>query len=389
MNKTYIKTALLLFIDLLFSMFLIDNVKQVYYLDLKVSIANTGLLITAYTVSKFLFEIPTGFVSDKYGRKISVIIGILIIEGSLLFLLINNFVFLFISSVLLGLGRTFISGSFDSMIYEKISSFDDKKIKIVQNIKRFLWYGGYGVGILFSGIIYDKYHGRIVIILTILIQFLALIVLFIVKNEDYIADEKITFLNNVRKTFKNKYLIGVILSFIFFTVIDIPFDFYVIVFLNRNGMSVTTASLIVGLSVFVSPLTGLLSIKFNKRVDIFNVRFGSIAPTFCLLLIGLTQNLYLIVVLLFLKAFLFSMISPSRYLIANKMIDNSYRATAHSIKAFLMALFSSISVSVFAFLSDIFNMEKAIVILAVISILLLLINGFIILKGISRKISIT
>lgn len=384
LNKTYIKTILLLFIDLLFSLFLIDNVKQLYYLELNINIASTGLLITAYTFSKFIFEIPTGFVSDKYGRKISVIIGILVIELSLVFLFFDKFILLFISSVLLGVGRTFISGSFDSMIFENISTYGDKKIKIVQNINRFLWYGGYGIGIYLSGILYENYKGKIVVVLTILVQFLAVIILFIIEDKKQTSNEKISFISNIRKTFENKYLLGVIFSFVFFTVIDIPFDFYKLIYLKENGLSVSTAALIMGIITFVSPLTGLLSISFSKKTDIFNVRYGFIAPTACLLLIGFFDNIIILVILMFLKAFLFSLIAPSRYIIQNRIIDDSYRATALSISSFLMALCSSIFVSVFAFFSEIFTMKISIMILSICAIMLIILNSLVFLKGLNK-----
>lgn len=75
------------------------------------------LVGTALEISYFLFEIPTGVVADVYSRKLSVVIGFVmvgvgfIVEGSF-----PVFAIVLLSQVLFGIGATFISGAYEAWI---------------------------------------------------------------------------------------------------------------------------------------------------------------------------------------------------------------------------------------------------------------------------------
>lgn len=113
---------------LLFSMVFTVNI--IYQVE-KVNLTPFQLILigTALEISCFLFEIPTGIVADIYSRKLSVIIGTVLIglgfilEGS-----IPMFIFLILAQVLWGIGHTFISGAIDAWIAEEDKT---KKLNII------------------------------------------------------------------------------------------------------------------------------------------------------------------------------------------------------------------------------------------------------------------
>lgn len=67
----------------------------------------------------FLGEIPTGFFSDIMGKKMSLLIGkIFIVLYYLILILSNNFVLIYISALVFGVGSTFISGTDEALLYD-------------------------------------------------------------------------------------------------------------------------------------------------------------------------------------------------------------------------------------------------------------------------------
>lgn len=79
------------------------------------------LVGTVLELSVFLFEIPTGLVADVYSRRLSVIIGyILIGAGFMLEGALPLFATILLAQVLWGVGYTFISGAQDAWLADEI-----------------------------------------------------------------------------------------------------------------------------------------------------------------------------------------------------------------------------------------------------------------------------
>lgn len=79
------------------------------------------LVGTVLEGSVFLFEIPTGVVADAVSRKLSVIIGhVMIGVGFLVLALFPSFSFILLSQVIWGIGWTFISGAYAAWLSEEI-----------------------------------------------------------------------------------------------------------------------------------------------------------------------------------------------------------------------------------------------------------------------------
>lgn len=115
---------------LIFTVSLIYQIEVIHLNPLELILVGTTLETAA-----FLFEIPTGIVADIYSRKLSVIIGLLLIglgftlEGS-----IQSFSAVLFAQILWGVGYTFISGALDAWIAEeeKNISLDDIFMKSSQ-----------------------------------------------------------------------------------------------------------------------------------------------------------------------------------------------------------------------------------------------------------------
>lgn len=99
-----------------FTINLVYQVQQVGLNPLQLVLIGTCLELTA-----FLFEIPTGIVADVYSRRLSVIVGFLllgigfIVEGSF-----PLFEALLVAQVIMGIGYTFLSGAKSAWIVDEI-----------------------------------------------------------------------------------------------------------------------------------------------------------------------------------------------------------------------------------------------------------------------------
>ncbi len=79
------------------------------------------LLGTALELAVFVFEIPTGIVADIYSRRLSVIIGMVLVGlGFLLEGLFPIFSIVFAAQVIWGIGATFESGAIDAWISDEV-----------------------------------------------------------------------------------------------------------------------------------------------------------------------------------------------------------------------------------------------------------------------------
>jgi MFS transporter, DHA3 family, tetracycline resistance protein len=92
------------------------------------------LVGTTLEVSAFLFEIPTGVVADAYSRRLSIIIGYLLMGvGFLVEGLFPAFLPILIAQVIWGLGYTFTSGATQAWISDEIGEEPANKLLLRAN----------------------------------------------------------------------------------------------------------------------------------------------------------------------------------------------------------------------------------------------------------------
>lgn len=85
------------------------------------SMLDVFVLQVAFSVAVFLFEIPTGYCADRYGRKTTLIIGCALgTIGYCLYPCSTGFWSLLGSEIVIGLGVSFISGTMEAMTYDTL-----------------------------------------------------------------------------------------------------------------------------------------------------------------------------------------------------------------------------------------------------------------------------
>src|SRR5512134_3605020 len=87
------------------------------------------LVGTTLEISAFLFEVPTGIVADVYSRRLSIIIGYVLMGlGFLVEGFFPAFLPILLAQVIWGLGYTFTSGATQAWISDEIGEDEANKI---------------------------------------------------------------------------------------------------------------------------------------------------------------------------------------------------------------------------------------------------------------------
>ena len=99
-----------------FSLGITLPVMNLVLLESGATLSSLALLMGAYSAIIVLTEIPSGMVSDRYGRKAAFLISkVVTLFGSFILILGNSTVTLFLAILLLGIARSFVSGSFEAL----------------------------------------------------------------------------------------------------------------------------------------------------------------------------------------------------------------------------------------------------------------------------------
>ena len=95
----------------------------IMFINLGLSLFQIGLLVSIREIFTFIFEIPSGIIADKFGKKRELLICFIFYIISFIFyffgvdpdIMVPNLVFLVIASIFFGLGDAFRSGSHKAM----------------------------------------------------------------------------------------------------------------------------------------------------------------------------------------------------------------------------------------------------------------------------------
>lgn len=80
-----------------------------------------GTILLAGSLSGFLFEIPSGYMSDKIGHKLTLVISrVLMLMSTIFFLVANNIAFLILGAIFLSASAAFQSGTGSAFMHETL-----------------------------------------------------------------------------------------------------------------------------------------------------------------------------------------------------------------------------------------------------------------------------
>ena len=380
---------IVLIIDFITSLFFIKVINTLYYQSKGVSLTMIGIILASYQLSKLIFEIPTGVVADKYSRKISTIIGLILFEGYLILTYVgNNIIVLVIAAILQGVGYTFVSGAQSAIFVDSIIKMDQKdKLSFYASISRLAGYSGLAISALVGGILASKFSYNFVYLVQIIFFALPIILMLFVKepkidnnNEEKLED--VTSIN-VLKFIKNTPILMYIIAInAFIAIAFIAIDGYYSNYLISSGISESKT----GLIMFIQQIIGaIITIIFvNKINDKYKFTYIKILPIFMMvnLVISFLLDVNILsLIIYFIAQLTFIIITPLLFEVEHKNTPSKYRATVDSFFSISLAIAAIISNVIFGKFADIYGFKKVFIGLIVISIILLSVNNIIFLKN--------
>ena len=314
-----------------------------------------------------LGEIPTGMFADRYGAKLSFMIGacISVVSHGMLIWAYEPWMF-FASSLLSGFAVTFFSGADEALIYESLKESNeenmmDKALGIIQSAQFIVM-----VFVLILGAIIakDLTNGQFVllIVLGIFFQSIQIVLLFFVKNPTNQVLYRDKPFNQVKEgVLAIKRAPQVLWMFLNITLVFIPtaaiFDNFGDKLLSDANLPVYLIGIVfAGLAIFsffVSRSIGWISARFS-RITVLYVT-GGMGVLGLLLVAYFRETLWILLIIMVFLRFVRTVRYPIYAKLANDIIPSHVRATTISLLSIIdsvcdLIIFSSIAgIAVFGF----------------------------------------
>ena len=112
-------------------------IATLWYQSKGLNLTQVGTLNGFMIITIFLTNIPTGVLADKIGRKLSIVIAMMLqVLGEVLFLFSRTFWSFAFVAMIAGLGFSFMSGAFDAIIFDTLNEEgkQDQAQKIIGSI---------------------------------------------------------------------------------------------------------------------------------------------------------------------------------------------------------------------------------------------------------------
>lgn len=321
----------------------------IYLLDKNMSLIEIGIIQSILNISMFIFEFPSGFIGDRYGRRNSLFIGNFMIMTYLcIFLFSNTFSQFCIGSIFYGLGLTFISGSNEALVYDNLKSLD-KENKYNDTLSKISFMSILGLLIsIFVGGVLEKSSLNLIFIIGIIVRLIASILILFIKEHPYlsVAKQKPTFINIEASIcfFKTNKLL---LFFLFTSSLFISF-FSVYVLFGQEILRINGENNLYDISlifVFLYSLSGIISLIYNKLIksltSTYLIFYTSLLISI-LLFLSIYKNVYNHYYIIFIIVGALYEINDLTYnIIINNLSTSNLRARIFSMYSLLTTIFMS------------------------------------------------
>ncbi len=283
--KGYSLSFMLLCVIGLFAMLstsLVNPLLSIFSKSLGASGATIGLSVIGYWVARVLLEIPSGFISAKYGYYWPMTLGLVFTAlGTLWMAFVTDWIGLFFARALQGIGAPLFFAVSMTMV---VNMFGSDKRGSAMGLFQGVEFGGTILGSSLSGIIITQYgfYGGF-IISTVMCIFAVLLILAPQVRKDALAlpKSKIPKITDITKVFSNKTLL--IVSFATFAEFimsnGVIYTMYPLYAKDSLGLSLTEIGLIQGVRSAGYVLALLTMGSISDRVGRKPVLIAGMAST--------------------------------------------------------------------------------------------------------------
>lgn len=326
----------------------------IYFNSIVKSVTLVSILFLVKSISVVILEVPTGYISDRYSRKLSLILGILFnILSLMIFVYKPNFYSLLIGEICYGVSECLISGSDAAFYYDNFTAEGRKNdynlfVKNIGLIQSVFLSISFFIGSVLYGV-----NNKIAFIITILFQLLALSILLTIKEQPYrknmlkkesVRDEIKTF---IKESDNNLFYILVIYS----SILAIFSSLYMQLFPIVTSKVTDNYCIYGSIYIIVMMIYGLGAKNGNEDISKLPKVLAILLVTMAIGIV-INNDMYILLIII-ISRFIWGYVSTGLNIYMNCNIeDSSFRATTFSILSILTSLFSSVFMFLMGWIID-------------------------------------
>ena len=305
-------------------------------------VAISGMMI-AYQVSKFILEVPTGYIADRFGRKASGLVGIVGMLGYYAALLLARSPLILIGAFALkGFAVACVSGSIEAIFIDSVSRDQLVRLNVVE---RFVFYAAYALSACVGGFISSAGAYLIGLSIDIVAMALTLVVVACIpegRSEGAaaipgrrISPKMIGAAIAGNGILRSAFIMDCSQAFAFVALED----FFSLLLADR-GMNAVASGVTIAVQLLASASIGFIVPSAITRVD--KGRFARICGIIrlaltALFLIPLTPA-NLLPVFYVLQTVAYSLFAPIKYSVFQNAADSSMRCSLISVQSQMVAV---------------------------------------------------
>lgn len=363
---------------------LISNILSIYLEKVGFSLLNIGTFFAIMHIGKVVFEIPTGYIADVYGNKISMILALIVrLIAYILLYTIPTFVGIIVAFILLSVSYTLTTGCYDSLLIFTIDKADsDENITLanVNSVNRVIFYCSSGLASLCAGYLFEK-NIKLLYMINIACVLGCIYVISSIGYEKKIEEKDISKATHliVNHIVHNKVILYFILIEAGINFSMIPVDEFIVNYFHTTfDVAISKITTIQGLiMISVSLLAAYLNKKMRRLSKPFILRYGPIIMICTFLIFAYANNPYVAVSAYGIALLIFSIYAPHNYEFLHKNILDSYRTTIVSIKSLITMGIATISQPIFGYFGDKYSIQNSSKYLLLFSLIFILIVNII------------
>ena len=342
----------------------LSAVAIIYFENIAHSYTSAMLVFSIINFSQSIFEIPTGIMSDKIGRRKSMVTGtFLILLGYIMWAVAGfcqNVVLLYVGAMLVGTGQSFLSGTDDALAFETISQLGKKdEFDKVFADNRSYDELGIAVGATAATIIYFFYPIDVLAYLAVLPAFLRFIVSCFYIEPQYINRSKNSFLSHFFTAFQKIVKNPKLLKFSLVKSLNDSLNAVNCRFIGAYYQKVIAPWLINVVRIF-QEIMGYFSYRLVKRVRHCNAKntlFISIFVNAFIKMFGAVINIFISPFIMASSTILYGISTTFENNLLQQQLTDNERATMGSVIALWTAFLNVLIFLAIGFVADIFDVR--------------------------------
>lgn len=355
-----------------------------YLLQLGITQGEIGILQSFLFFSSVALEIPSGLLADRYGRKVSLILGFLgLFISGIGFVLFSDFIPFAIIFCLFGASIAMGSGSDRALLYDNLLAENraDEYPKILGRA-RAIGAVSLGLSMLLGGVLQDTWSWNSVYIFFAVSKLVGAIVVTLIPEiklpsvslnahkTSATIDKKtvgiFTLLLNFFRSKKGAFLMPLFIGYALFELSTIPLFIYGQPFFSLQGLEIP---IIAGIYAAVEAISagmfvaaGFICTRFSLGTIAFTT---TLIVTFLLFILSLNIGIITSVVTFLLIMSLPAVYETSYETYIHDNVDSRIRASCLSVANLINSVIIGISYTVFGGLLDLYGFSLTLIIVAV------------------------